>query len=150
MSSELQAALPREVPAPIGNYRAVMLAGPVGFVSGQFPIREGALAFRGRVGAELTLEEGREAARIAALNALGQVRAALGEAFPRVRLARLDGYVASAPGFTDQAAVLDGASDLLVRLLGERGAHARGAFAVTHLPRDAALELMLVFSLDPA
>jgi enamine deaminase RidA (YjgF/YER057c/UK114 family) len=122
----------------------------VGYVSGQFPIRDGRLLFTGRVGEALTVEQGRAAAELAALNALGQLAQALGEAFGRVRLGRLDGYVASAPAFLDQAAVLDGASETFVRVLGDRGSHARSAVAVTHLPRDAALELVLTFSLDPA
>lgn len=141
--------IPEEVPSPLGAYRAVMTTRDLGFVSGQFPLRAGTLMFIGRVGAELDAWQGREAAALAAANALGQMRKALGAMFARARLLRVDGYVASAPGFFDQAQVLDGASDTFVHHLGERGLHARGAFAVEQLPRNAAVELMVAFRIDP-
>ena len=143
------AAIPDDVPAPLGNYRAVVIAAGLGFVSGQFPVRAGSIAFAGRVGAELDIAQGREAASIAATNALGQIRKAIGEDYDRMRLLRVDGYVASAPGFADQAAVLDGASDTFVHHLGDRGLHTRGAFPVPQLPRNAAVELMVTFAIDP-
>jgi enamine deaminase RidA (YjgF/YER057c/UK114 family) len=138
-----------DVPLPLGNYLAVAMAGNLGFVSGQFPLLRGELMFEGRVGAELDIWQGREAAALAAANALGQMRKALGARFLRVRMLRVDGYVASAIDFRDQASVLDGASDTLVHYLGERGRHARGAFAVEHLPRNAAVELMVTFTIEP-
>jgi enamine deaminase RidA (YjgF/YER057c/UK114 family) len=141
-------AIPDSVPEPLGAYRAVTQAHGMGFVSGQFPMAEGALRWQGRVGAELTPAEGREAAALAAANVLGQLRRALGADYARVRLMRLDGFVASAPGFTAQATVLDGASETFVHHLGERGLHARTAFAVPQLPRDAAIELVATFALD--
>ncbi len=139
------ADIPDDVPVPLGDYKAVIVRGDMGFVSGQFPIRHGQLAYKGRVGAELTPQQGREASLLAALNVIGQLRKALAGNFERVRLARLDGYVASAPDFHAQPAVLDGASEAFVQLLGERGEHARAAFAVSHLPRDAAIELVVTF-----
>jgi enamine deaminase RidA (YjgF/YER057c/UK114 family) len=141
--------IPDQVPVPLGNYVAVTHAGGLGFVSGQFPMRQGRLAWTGRVGETLSVSQGRQAAVMAALNALGQIRKACAHAWPRVRLLRLDGYVASAPGFTDQAGVLDGASDVLVELLCERGRHARTAFAVPQLPGDSPIELVLTFFVDP-
>jgi enamine deaminase RidA (YjgF/YER057c/UK114 family) len=141
--------IPNNVPTPLGNYEAVSMAGDLGFVSGQFPLLRGELMFEGRVGAELDIWQGREAAALAAANVLAQVRKALGVRFRRVRMLRMDGYVASAVDFRDQAQVLDGASDTFVHYLGERGRHARGAFAVDHLPRNAAVELMVTFVIEP-
>lgn len=140
--------IPKAVPEPLGNYRAVVLRNGIGFVSGQFPIIDGRLAFQGRVGQELSVAQGREAAAACALNVLGQLQKALGEDFGRVRLARVDGYIASGPDFLDQPAVLDGASTVFVSVLGERGEHARTVFAVAQLPQRAAIELVVTFSLD--
>lgn len=142
--------IPDRVPVPLGAYRAVMVRGALGFVSGQFPYSDGELAWRGKVGAGLTPAEGREAAALCALNALGQLRAALGEDFRRVQLARIDGYIASAPDFLGQPGVLDGASEVFVALLGERGGHARTVFAVPQLPQDAPVELVVTFALADA
>ena len=118
-------AIPKEVAAPLGKYCAVVIARGLGFVSGQFPVDDGTIVFTGRIGAELDEWQGREAAALAAANVLGQLRRALGARYPRVRLLRVDGYVASAPGFVDQAQVLDGASDTFVHHLGERGFHVK-------------------------
>lgn len=145
--AELGIALPA-APQPLGAYRAAVQAGALLFLSGQLPIADGAIRYKGRVGAELTLEEGRAAAELTALNALAQIRHFLG-GFGRLRrIVRLDGYVASAPGFYDQPKVLDGASELLRRILGEHAGHARTAFAVSHLPADAALELVVTAEVE--
>ncbi|MFC5300147.1 RidA family protein [Azospira restricta] len=142
--------IPDRVPVPLGAYRAVIVRGELGFVSGQFPYREGVLAYRGKVGAGLSPEQGREAAALCALNALGQLRRALGADYARVLLTRVDGYIASAPDFLGQPGVLDGASELFVDVLGERGAHARTVFAVPQLPQDAPIELVVGFVLGDA
>jgi enamine deaminase RidA (YjgF/YER057c/UK114 family) len=139
-------------PVPVGAYRAVVMRGALGVISGQFPWRDGKLAWCGRVGAELDEAQGCEAARQAALNALSQLACAL-DGLPTgwtrfSGLLRLEGYVASADGFVAQPRVLDAASRLLVEVLGEDlGAHARAAFAPRRLPLDAAVELVLSFSL---
>lgn len=134
-------------PAPAGRYRAVVWRGALGLVSGQFPLRGGRLAHAGRVGTELTPEEGRECAALAALNALAQIRAALGGWTRFGGLLRVEGHVASAPDFIEQPAVLDGASELFVRVLGpELGAHARTAFHAARLPVNAPVELAVAFS----
>ncbi|HEX5804023.1 MAG TPA: RidA family protein [Azospira sp.] len=139
--------IPERVPQPLGAYRAVVVRGALGFVSGQFPYRDGALAYRGKLGAALTPEQGREAAAWCALNVLGQLRNALGADYARVELARIEGYIASAPDFLGQPGVLDGASEVFVDLLGERGAHARAVYAVPQLPQDAPIELVVSFVL---
>ncbi len=134
-------------PAAAGGYRRVVIRGGLGFVSGQFPFVDGRLAYRGRVGTELTVREGNAAAVIAARNALAQIRLALRGWRRFGGLLRLEGYVASAEGFFGQPAILDGASELLVRALGESlGAHARTAFHATRLPLDAPVELALAFA----
>jgi enamine deaminase RidA (YjgF/YER057c/UK114 family) len=138
--------------APAGAYRAVVMRGALGVISGQFPWRDGKLAWCGRVGAELDEAQGSEAARQAALNALAQMARALDE-LPAgwthlAGLLRLEGHVASADSFLAQPRVLDAASLLLVEVLGEDvGAHARTAFAPRRLPLNAAVELVLSFSL---
>jgi enamine deaminase RidA (YjgF/YER057c/UK114 family) len=141
--AEVRIELPL-APRPLGAYRACVQAGPLLFLSGQLPIRDGVLKYKGRVGAELTIEEGRAAAELCALNALAQIRSFLG-GFGRLRqIVRLEGYVASTAGFHDQPKVLDAASTLLARVLGDRAGHARTAFAVEHLPADAAIELVVI------
>ncbi|RPI45710.1 MAG: RidA family protein [Betaproteobacteria bacterium] len=133
-------------PRPAGLYRPVICRGGMGFVSGQFPIRHGNCARTGRVGAEVSPEEGRECAALAAANVLAQIRAALGGWERFEGLCRLDGYVASAADFLNQPAILDGASEFFVRVLGPTlGAHARTAFHVPRLPLDAPVELAVTF-----
>jgi enamine deaminase RidA (YjgF/YER057c/UK114 family) len=143
--AELGIVLP-EPPAAAGAYQPVVCRGGFGFVSGQFPFRHGRLSCTGRVGSELALEQGRQSAAVAALNALAQIRAALGGWERFGGLCRVEGYVASAPDFVKQPAVLDGASELFVRALGpQRGAHARTAFHAARLPLDAPVELAVTF-----
>lgn len=135
-----------EPPRPAGHYQPVICRFGIGFVSGQFPFRDGELAHAGRVGVEITPEEGRECAEIAAANVLAQIRAALGGWERFGGLCRMDGHVASAVDFLKQPAVLDSASELFVRALGpELGAHARTAFHAARLPLDAPVELAVTF-----
>lgn len=133
-------------PAPVGGYAAVVVRHGIGFVSGQFPIRDGALAFKGRVGLELTPDQGMEACKIAALNVLAQIHAATDGFASLDGLLRLDGHVASADGFDAQPAILDAASGILTDYLGDKGTHARAAFAHRRLPLDAAVELCVTFA----
>jgi enamine deaminase RidA (YjgF/YER057c/UK114 family) len=137
-------------PLPVGAYRAAVVRGGIGMVSGQFPLRAGLLAWQGSVGAELSPEEGAEAARLAALNVLAQidaVLATLGGWASFAGLLRLDGHVASAPNFTDQPQVLNAASELLAAVLGdELGAHSRTAFAPRQLPLRSPIELVTSFA----
>lgn len=131
-------------PAVGGAYVPARIAGSLLYISGQFPIRDGRAAFVGRIGAELTLDDGRAAARLAALNVLAQIDAALG-GFERLRgLVRLDGHLLTAPGFTDHPRVLDGASELLNAVLAERGRHARTIFGPATLPWNMPVELVVV------
>lgn len=137
-------------PQPAGNYRAWTQAGNLLFISGQLPLERGVLRHAGKVGSDLSEAEGREAARLCALNVLAQIVAAAGSWDRLETLVRVEGHVNSAPGFTNQHQVLDGASDLFAQLLGDRAGHARAAFGAGELPLNAAVELVVVASLRDA
>jgi enamine deaminase RidA (YjgF/YER057c/UK114 family) len=148
MSSFLD-RIPSQPPAPLGAYHAVVLRGTAGCVSGQFPVCEGRMLHPGRLGDPLDLRAGREAARMAALNVLAQIDKAVHGGLGAIELARVDGYIACAPGFDALPAVLDAASETFVEFLGKRGSHARGLIPVAHLPGRAAIELLVLFHLSP-
>jgi len=138
-------ALP-DIPPPAANYLPWTIAGSLLFISGQLPLVNGRLAITGRLGDGVTLEEGKKAAEFCAINILAAAKAALqGDLERIVRLAKLQGFVASTPDFTDQHLVINGASDLLVGVLGERGKHARAAVGMAALPLNAAVEIDAVF-----
>ncbi|MDT3395147.1 RidA family protein [Streptomyces sp. B1866] len=138
-------ALPK-VPAPAGSYVPAVRTGRYVHTSGQIPLVDGALAASGKVGAEVTPEEGNALARTCALNALAAVGSVVGlDAVTRV--VKILCFVASAPGFTGQPAVANGASDLLVAAFGDRGVHARSAVGVAELPLGAPVEVEIVVEL---
>ena len=146
----------RELGVPLGAparalalYRPALVWGEWVLVSGQLPMRDGALVHPGRVGEDVGLEEARAAARRCALNGLAAAAAALGsdEALAELRVLRTAGYVAAAPGFTQQPEVIDGASELLREALGEEnGVGARAAIGVASLPRGACVEVEFLFA----
>ena len=141
--NELGIELP-EPPSPVGDYIAVHHAGHLIFVSGQIPLEAGKLKFTGKVGSDLTVEEGQAAARLCAVNALAQIRKSLGSWEDFGGIVRMSGYVASAEGFTGQAQVMDSASRLMTDVLGDRAAHARLAMGVSELPLGAPVELEVI------
>jgi enamine deaminase RidA (YjgF/YER057c/UK114 family) len=112
------------------------------------PLVDGKVAIAGKVGAELDLAKGREAARLCALNILAQAKTALRDLDRIVQLVRLNGFVNSAPGFCDHPKVLNGASDLMVEILGNKGIHTRIAIGCVSLPLDAAVEVDAIFAID--
>ena len=114
------------------------------YASGQTPHRDGSLVFAGKLGRDIEVEVGSQAARLAALNCITQVRDLLGSLDHIERIARVTGYVASAEGFIEQAAVINGASELLEDIFGEAGKHARSAIGVAELPGGAAVEIELI------
>lgn len=131
-------------PKPLATYIPACRAGDLLFVSGVLPLQDGKLSMTGKLGQDLTIEEGYQAARLALLNALAIIQHELGS-FDRVtRIVRLTGHVASASGFSEQPAVVNGASDLLVELFGESGRHARLALGAAELPLHAPVELELI------
>ncbi|MCC8404630.1 RidA family protein [Paraburkholderia sp. MMS20-SJTN17] len=146
--AELGLTLP-EAPRPLGSYTAVSEAGNLLFISGQVPIANGKIVYTGRVGKELTIDEGKRAAELAALNVLAQISRHLG-GFERLHhIVRLEGHVSSVDGFHNQPAVLDGASNLLSAVLGEKAGHARTAFSHNQLPGNAAVIVAVIAEIPP-
>jgi len=133
------------VPVPLGSYVAAARTGSLVFLSGMLPLKSGKLARTGKVGEGLTAEEAAEDARAAALNALSVLRAECGSLDKVVRCVKITGYVASAPGFTEQPRVVNGASDLMAAVFGEAGKHARAAVGVAALPMGSPVEIDFVF-----
>jgi enamine deaminase RidA (YjgF/YER057c/UK114 family) len=131
-------------PKPVANYVPVVRVGDLLFLSGVLPSRDGQLIMTGKLGADLSVEQGIEAAKTAALNALAIVQSEVGSLDRVKRIVKMVGHIASAPGFTDQPQVLDGASDLFVRIFGEAGTHARVAVGAAELPRRAPVEIELI------
>jgi len=140
---EMGLALP-EASRPVGSYLPFVRAGDLVFISGQLPMRAGQLVAKGKVGLSVTLQEATEAARVALLNGLSQAVAAANGVEHIARFVRLGVFVNSAPGFTYQAKVANGASDLLTAIFGEAGRHARAAVGVNELPLDAAVEIEMI------
>ncbi|NLX14669.1 MAG: RidA family protein [Phycisphaerales bacterium] len=141
--AEMGLSLP-PAPPPVASYVPYLQIGEMVYISGQLPMREGTLAFTGKVGGDLSLEQGAECARAAVLNALAQVAAAVGGLEHIRRIVRLGVFVNSAPGFTDQAKVANGASDLLAAVFGEAGKHVRAAVGVNELPLNAPVEVEMI------
>lgn len=135
-------------PSPAANYVSYVQAGNLVHISGQIGRREGNVAYPGRLGAEVTEEDGIDAARLSALGILSQIAATTGDRIDRVaRVVKLGVFVASAPGFSRQSIVANGASDLMVQVFGEAGRHARSAVGVAMLPGNAAVEVDAVIAL---
>ena len=140
--AELGLKLPA-VCAPKGSYVPAVRTGAQVFVSGQIPIVDGELIAVGKVGAEISVEQARDLSRCCALSALAAVDDLVGLASV-VRVVKLLGFVASAPGFAEQATVINGASDLLIDILGTAGQHARSAVGVAELPLGSPVEVELI------
>lgn len=119
----------------------MVIHGGTARTSGQLPRIDGALTCTGTLGLDVTVEEGAEAARVCALNALSVLRAAMGTLDRIERVLTVTGYVASAPGFHEQPAVIDGASRVLADIFGPAGRHTRSAIGVAALPRGGAVEI---------
>ncbi len=142
---ELGLALP-DAAAPVANYVPWIRSGKLLIISGQVPLRDGRPAMTGRLGEELGIEQGIEAARLAALQILSQARAALGGDFSGLsRLLKLGGFVACTADFTDHPRVINGASDLMVQILGDAGRHARFAVGCASLPLGVPVEIEAMF-----
>ncbi|MGI4955213.1 MAG: RidA family protein [Janthinobacterium lividum] len=143
--AELGIALPAAMP-PMANYVPWVQTGNLVVVSGQVPAVDGRIAVTGKVGVDLDVAEGQQAARMCLTNVLTHLRAACGGDLDRVRrVVRLGGFIASPPGFTQHALVMNGASDLAVEVFGDAGRHARSTIGVPSLPGDAAVEVEGMF-----
>ncbi len=140
--AELGIALP-PVTAPLAAYIPAVRTGNLVYTSGQLPLESGELIHAGKVGSEVSPEQAKTAARTCALNALAAIEALVGiDAVSRV--VKLVGFVASAPGFTGQPGVVNGASEVLGEIFGDAGAHARSAVGVAELPLNAPVEVELI------
>jgi enamine deaminase RidA (YjgF/YER057c/UK114 family) len=143
--AELKLELPNPA-APVANYIPAVRTGNILFLSGQVSQWNGERRFIGKVGAEISLEQGKEAAKLCGLNLLAQAKRALDGDLDRVvRVVRLGGFVNALPGFGDQPQVVNGASDLMVAVFGDAGRHARTAVGVGSLPGGVAVEVDAVF-----
>ncbi|MER6608665.1 RidA family protein [Streptomyces sp. NPDC000927] len=138
--AELGLTLPDVVP-PLASYQPAVRSGVYVYTSGQLPMVDGKLAVTGKVGAEVTPDEAKELAKTCALNALAAVKSLAGDLDRIVRVVKVVGFVASASDFTGQPAVINGASELLGAVLGDKGVHARSAVGVAVLPLDAPVEV---------
>lgn len=146
---ERLAALGVELPtpaAPAANYVPFLKTGNQIFVSGQLPMNADGLQFVAKLGEGASVKEGKEAARLCAINLLAQAKAAAGS-LEKVRLVKLVGFVNSTGDFTQQPQVINGASDFMVEVLGENGRHARSAVSAASLPFGAAVEIEAIFEL---
>ena len=139
---QLGVVLP-QVAAPLASYLPAVRTGNLVYTSGQLPIEGGKLAATGKVGAEVSPEQGKALARICALNALAAVGSVV-DIDTVARVVKVVGFVASAPDFNGQPSVINGASDLLAEVFGDNGAHARSAVGVSELPLDAPVEVELI------
>jgi enamine deaminase RidA (YjgF/YER057c/UK114 family) len=153
MAGEIEARLKAlnmtlpELAAPIANYVPFLHLGNMLFISGQLPLRDGKITVAGKLGAGVDLAQGEEAARLCALNILAQAKTALRDLDRIVQLLRLNGFVNSAPDFTDHPKVINGASNLMVEQLGDKGRHTRVAVGCASLPLGSAVEIDAVFAI---
>ncbi len=143
---ELGVELPA-APKPLGAYVPAVVVDRLAFVSGEKASVDGVLKRRGKVGKDLTLEEGYEAAKICGINCLAALKSAIGDLDRVERIVKVVGYVNSGPGFNQQPKVVNGASELLLKAFGERGQHARVAVGVNELPDDSPVEVSMIVQL---
>ena len=145
--AELGIELPSAM-APVANYVPYVVTGNLVVISGQLPAVDGKVAFVGKVGTDVSVEQGQHAARLCFTNVLTHLRQACGGDLGQVRrVVRLGGFIASPPDFTQHAAVMNGASDLAVAVFGEAGRHARSTIGVPALPLGAAVEVEGLFEI---
>ena len=142
--AKMELALPN-AGAPAGSYVPTVQTGSLLFVSGQISVDEEGSMMKGRCGENMGVEEGQAAAQRCALAILAQVKAAIGSLDKVTRVVKLNGFVNSAPGFGDHPKVINGASDLMVELFGDKGKHARAAVGVANLPFGVVVEVEAVF-----
>lgn len=141
--TELGLSIP-QTPKPVANYVPAVQVGNLIFASGQTPTAAGQLIMKGKLGAEISVEQGQEGARLALLNCLAEVRSVTGSLDAVERIVKLNGYVASAEGFGAQPQVINGASLLLEQIFGDAGKHARAAVGVAELPSGAPVEVEII------
>lgn len=136
-----------ETSKPLAAYIPAVQTGNLVFTSGQLPMVSGQLTKTGKVGSDVSPEEAKELARVCALNALAAIKMVIGDLEKIKRVVKVVGFVSSAPNFTGQPAVINGASEFLGEVLGDRGIHARSAVGVAVLPLDAPVEVELIIEI---
>ncbi|MFF8269484.1 RidA family protein [Streptomyces sp. NPDC016562] len=146
--AELGLTLPEVVP-PLATYQPAVRSGSYVYTAGQLPMIKGSLPVTGKVGAEVSPEQAKELAATCALNALAAVKSVIGDLDKVARVVKVVGFIASAPDFTAQPGVLNGASELLGAVFGDKGVHARSAVGVAVLPLDAPVEVEFQVELVP-
>jgi len=132
------------VKGSVANYVGAVRTGELIYLSGRLPMKDGKVAFQGKLGRDVSAEDGYQAARLAMLNVAATLKAEIGDLDKVRRVVKVLGMVSSDPEFTEQASVLNGASDLLVEIFGDRGRHARSAIGVAALPFNACVEVDLI------
>ena len=142
--AELGIELP-SAPSPAGNYVPCVQVDKLLYLSGAICLVNGEMTHTGKIGESRDILYGQKAARVCALNLLAMAKSYLGDLEKVSRVVQLNGFVNGVPGFTESPAVINGASDLMVELMGERGRHTRAAVAVTGLPKDTTVEIQAVF-----
>ena len=140
--TELGITLP-EAPAAVAAYQPWIRTGNLIFTSGQLPFRDGEIAFAGKLGAKVSDEDGYQAARQAALNALAQIKSATGDLDKVQKIVRIEGYIHCSEGYRGHPQVLNGASDLIAEIFGDRGQHTRLALGINEMPLNAAVQLAM-------
>jgi enamine deaminase RidA (YjgF/YER057c/UK114 family) len=145
--ADLGITLP-SAPAPAANYVPTVLSGSLLFCAGQVSTVPGGKSIKGKLGAEVSMEQGQEAARICAINLLAQAKTALGDLDRIKRCVRMGGFINSTPTFAQLPLVMNGASDLMVEVLGDAGRHARTTVGVAELPADVAVEAEAIFEVS--
>ena len=143
---KLNINLPK-APDPVGAYVASKIVGNLVFISGQLPLDSGGKLIKGKVGKELNIEQGQEAAKLCALNLLAQLKKICGSLDKVKGCVKLTGYVNSTDSFVDQPKIINGASDLISNIFGDEGKHTRAAISVNSLPLGAAVEVDGIFEL---
>ena len=145
---ELGLTLP-EVPKPVASYIPTVIVSNLLYTSGTLPMGNGKVMYTGKMGEKNnTIEIGYEASKLATLNSLSAVRSALGSLSKVKRVVKVTGFVNSSAGFTDQSKVINGASDLLVKVFGENGKHVRSALGIAELPLNALVEIEFIFQIN--
>nr|WP_319387057.1 RidA family protein [uncultured Roseibium sp.] len=145
--TDLGISLP-DAAAPAANYVPYVRTGNQLFISGQLPMEAGKILFTGKLGGDVSLDDGKAAAKTCAINLLAQAKAATGNLDKVVRLVKIVGFVNSTADFTDQPQVINGASDFLVDAMGDAGRHARSAVSAASLPFGAAVEIEAIFEIE--
>lgn len=137
-----------EPPKPLAAYVPAVQVDNFIYTSGQIPFVSGELKYKGKIGKDLSIEEGYEAAKVCIINCLSVIKGQIGSLDNIEQVIKVTGYVNSAPGFTDQPKVINGASELLGEIFGEAGLHARAAVGVNELPIDSAVEIEMIAKIN--